>query len=132
MNKTNKNIPATLDLNKSLENFVAAITAASELTNVAEWDGRTLKQREEKIREAALILAGQCVALLLYNLSQSESAQKTAIDQTKGWWHPKTRKHGYCHRQVLTIGNVFVDLKFPYVVERRSKPEVKRKSLQQG
>lgn len=74
MNQTTKNIPATLDLNKSLENFVAAITAALELTNVAEWDGRILKQREEKIREAALILAGQCVALLLYNLSQSESA----------------------------------------------------------
>lgn len=129
MNKTNKNIPATLNLNKSLENFVAALAPTLELSNVAEWDGRTIKQREEKIKVAALILAGQCVALLLYNLSQSKLAQETAIDQTLGWWHPKTKRHSYCKRQVLTIGNVTVDLKLPYVVERRCQPKGKRKSL---
>lgn len=132
MNKTTKNIPATLDLNKSLSDFTAAIALALDLANIAAWDGRTIKQREEKIRVAALVLAGQCVALLVYNLSQSDSAQKTAISQTKGWWHPKTRKHGYCHRQVLTIGNVIVDLKLPYVVERRTQPKGKRKPLHQG
>lgn len=132
MNQTTKNIPAILDLNKSLSNFEAAVAPALSLTNVAEWDGRSIKQREEQIRSSALILAGQCVALLLYNLSQSELAQKTAIAQTKGWWHPKTRTHGYCQRQVLTIGNVVVDLKLPYVVERRTKPKGKTKSLHQG
>ena len=132
MNQTTKNIPATLDLNKSLSDFEAAIAPALSLANVASWDGRTIKEREEKIRVAALVLAGQCVALLLYNLSQSQVAQKTAIDRTLGWWHPKTRKHGYCHRQVLTIGNVIVDLKLPYVVERRTQPKGKRKSLHQG
>ena len=132
MNQTTKNIPATLDLNKSLSDFEAAIAPALSLNNVAEWDGRTIKHREAEIREAALLLAGQCVALLLYNISQSELAQKTAINQTKGWWHPKTRKHGYCHRQVLTIGNVILDLKLPYVVERRTQPKGKRKSLHQG
>ena len=40
-----------------------------KLNNVAEWDGITIKDREEKIREAALILAGQCVAILLDTLS---------------------------------------------------------------
>lgn len=132
MNKTNKNIPATLNLNKSLSDFQAAIAPALDLANVTAWDGRTIKQREEQIRVAALVLAGQCVALLVSNLSQLESAQKTAISQTKGWWHPKTRKHGYCHRQVLTIGNVVLDLKLPYVVERRTQPKGKRKSLNQG
>lgn len=132
MNKTTKNIPATLDLNKSLSDFEAAIAPALSLNNVAEWDGRTIKQREAEIREAALLLAGQCVALLLYNLSQSELAQKTAINQTKGWWHPKTRRHGCCQRQVLTIGNVVVNLKLPYIVERRTKPKGKTKSLHQG
>jgi len=106
--------------------------SALSLNNVTEWDGRTVKHREAEIRKAALVKAYQCVALLLYNLSQSELAQKTAIAQTKGWWHPQTRKHGYCHRQLLTIGNVVVDLKFPYVVERRAKPKGKRKSLHQG
>ena len=71
-------------------------------------------------------------SLLLYNLSRSKVAQKTAIDQTKGWWHPQTRKHGCCQRQVLTIGNVVVELKLPYVVERRTKPKGKKKLPHQG
>lgn len=58
MNKTNKNIPATLDFNKSLENFVTTITPVLELTNVAEWDGQTLKQREELLKVAALVQHG--------------------------------------------------------------------------
>lgn len=132
MNQTTKNIPATLDLNKSLSDFEAAIAPALSLNNVAEWDGRTIKHIEAEIRSAALLLAGQCVALLLYNLSHSDLAQKTAINQTKGWWHPKTRRHGCCQRQVLTIGNVIVNLKLPYVVERRTKPKGKNKSLHQG
>lgn len=78
MNKTNKNIPATLDLNKSLENFEFTITSALELTNIAEWDGRTLKHTEEKIREAALILAGQCVALLIHNISHERVSAKNS------------------------------------------------------
>jgi len=41
MNKTTKNIPATLDLNKSLSEFAAALAPALSLANVAEWDGRT-------------------------------------------------------------------------------------------
>lgn len=45
------------------------------------WAGS--KTGEEKIREVALILAGQCIAILLYNLSQSESANQTAINSNK-------------------------------------------------
>ena len=33
-----------------------------------------VKAKEEQIRQAALILAGQCVALLLHNLAQSKEA----------------------------------------------------------
>lgn len=90
-----KNIHATLDLSKSLSDFSSEVTKSLELTNILEWDGRILKQTEEKIREVALILAGQCIAILLYNLSQSESANQTAIIQTKKWWDDKTQRHGY-------------------------------------
>ena len=102
------------------------------LDSVEEFDGRTIRDKEEKIREAAIILAGQCIALLLYNLSQLREAQDTAINQTKGWWHPKTKKHGKKTWQILTMGNVTVSLHLPYVVERRPKPKNKRKSLNQG
>ena len=64
-----KYIYATLDLTLSLSDFQAQVTKLLELTNVREWDGQVIKEREQKIRDAALVLAGQCVALFLYNLS---------------------------------------------------------------
>lgn len=53
-----KKIYATLDLTKSLEDFKDNVTKLLEFTNIKEWDGRVIKEREEKIRDAALILAG--------------------------------------------------------------------------
>ena len=128
----NQNISAHLDLTKSLRVFEETVTQLLSFTELEDWDGKTLKNKEEKIREAALILAGQCVALLLYKLSQLKSAQENAITQTKGWWHPKSKRHGKCWRQILTMGNVIVSLHLPYVVERRRKPKNPRKSLNQG
>lgn len=129
----NQNIPANLDLTKSLLDFQeTVIQILSQSSNVSDWDGRTIRDKEQKIREASLILAGQCVALLLYNLSQLKEAQDTAISKTKGWWHPKSKRHGKCWRQILTMGNVIVSLHLPYVVERRRKPKNPRKSLNQG
>jgi len=96
------------------------------LTDVCQWDGRTIYEREEKIRQAALILAGQCMALLLQKLSQSKSAQITASKQTHGWRHPKSKGNGRVERQVLCGGNVVVTLRLPYVVERSNKVPGKR------
>jgi hypothetical protein len=79
-----KSICATLDLSKSLSNFSSEVTKCLELTNITEWNGKILEEREGKIREIALILAGQCIAILLYNLSQSQSANQTAMDNTRG------------------------------------------------
>ena len=49
---------------------------------MAQWNGITIKEREEKIRKAALILAGQCIGVLLKQLSQSREASRTAIELT--------------------------------------------------
>lgn len=118
-----KNIYATLDLTLSLLYFQAEVTKLLELTNVREWDGKVIKEREQKIRDAALILAGQCIALFLYNLSQSQDALDTAMTQTQLWRQPTTQKHGYRTRQILTIGNVLVTLKLPYVVTIKKKKD---------
>ncbi|MHC5721753.1 MAG: ISLre2-like element ISCst1 family transposase, partial [Nostoc sp.] len=96
-----KNIYATLDLSKSLSDFSSEVIKSLELTNINEWDGQILKQREEKIREVALILAGQCIAILLYNLSQSQLANQTAIIQTRNCGDGKTHRHGYRKWQIL-------------------------------
>ena len=127
-----KNIYANLDLTKSLSDFQETVTKLLELTDIKEWDGRIIKSREQQMRDAALILAGQCIAILLYNLSQSSEALETAMTQTQGWWQPKTRRHGYRKRQILTVGNVLVTLSLPYVVTRNEKIKDKKKSPLQG
>jgi hypothetical protein len=49
-----KNICATLDLSKSLSDFSSQVTKYLELTNITEWNGKILEERETKIREIAL------------------------------------------------------------------------------
>jgi len=128
---SNSNIPATLDLTQALQIFQEAIALAMALGDVSQWDGRTLKQREQLIRQAALILAGQCIALLLHTLAQSRQAHDTAAKQTQGWRSPTSTGDGKRRVQVLTLGNVVVPLWLPYVVERPDrqdpKSEVKRR-----
>ncbi|MDP5338514.1 MAG: ISLre2 family transposase [Nodularia sp. (in: cyanobacteria)] len=125
-------IYSSFDLNKSLEQFQEKVTKLLELTNISELDGRVFKEREEKIREFALTLAGECTALLLHKLSKSQEFLDKAMQQTQGWWHEKTQKHGCKKRQILTIGNVEVSLKLPYVVERQTQPKENRKILHEG
>lgn len=125
-------IYATLDLNKSVKEFKDNVTKILELTDIENWDGVKVKKKEEEIRNIALILAGQCIAILLYNLSQSTVAINTANHKTRAWWRIKTKNHGYKSRQILTVGNVELTLKLPYVVERRHTNTTKNKSQNQG
>ena len=123
---------ANFNLNQSLKDFQVNVTELLQLNNVAQWNGITIKEREEKIREAALILAGQCIAILLQQLSKSREAREKAIELTKGWWRKKSKKNGFKTWQILTIGNVIVNLKLPYVVERKTRKSYKRKPKGQG
>ncbi|HEY9783266.1 MAG TPA: ISLre2 family transposase [Leptolyngbyaceae cyanobacterium] len=116
---SNKNIPATLDLAQSLQHFQQSVAQVMELGDVSQWDGTILKAREQQIRQAALILAGQCIALLLHSLAQDREAHVTACKQTQGWRTPSSIGDGSRRVQVLTLGNVVVPLWLPYVVERR-------------
>ncbi len=59
-----KNIDATLDLTKSLKDFEVQVTKLLELTNISEWDGRIFKDKEQKIRDAALVLAPSLYRLI--------------------------------------------------------------------
>ena len=125
-------IYATLDLNKSLEEFKENVTKILELSDIENWDGVKIKNKEEEIRNIALILAGQCIAILLYNLSHNTTAISISNNKTQAWRRTKTRNHGYKKRQILTIGNVELNLTLPYVVERNNKNNQKSKTLNQG
>jgi len=129
----NNTISATLDLTQSLKSFEKTIAGEMSLSDVSQWDGRTICEREQKIRQAALILAGQCIALLLHKLSESKEARITASKKTQGWRHPKSKGNGRVERQVLCLGNVVVCLRLPYVVERSKQPHTQcRKIRGQG
>ncbi len=78
----NKKKIANFNLNQSIKDFQVNITELLPLNNSAQWNGITLLEREEKIREAALILGGQCIAILLEQLDKSIEAREKAIELT--------------------------------------------------
>ncbi len=128
----NSNKITSLSLTESLKDFQRDIAPLLELGKVEQWDGKTLKKREEKIRDLALVLAGKCIAILLYQLSKWDESQERAVAQTKGWWRKKTRKNGTKDWTILTVGNVKVTLKLPYVVERSSQSRKRKKPTNPG
>ena len=77
-------------------------------------------------------MAGECTVFLLHNLSKSQEFLDKAEQQTRGWWQTTTQKHGCKKRQILTVGNVKVSLKLPYVVERQTQSNKNQKSLHEG
>ena len=84
-----------------------------------------------------MILAGQCIALLLHTLSQSNAVHSTAAIKTQGWRTPTSSGHGKRRVQVLTLGNVVVSLWLLYVVERTKSQSIslgvkRRKIKEQG
>lgn len=128
----NSNKITSLSLTESLKDFQRASAPLLELGTVEQWDGKTLKKREEKIKDSALVLAGKCIAILLDQLSKWDEAQERAVAQTQGWWRKKTRKNGTKDWTILTVGNVKITLKLPYVVERSSQPRKRKKPTNQG
>ncbi len=128
----NSNQIVANSLTEAVNNFQREIAPLLELGKVEQWNGKTLKKREENIREAALILAGKCIAFLLKKLANWQAAQERAVNQTKGWWRKKTGKNGSKKWTILTVGNVQVTLKLPYVVERSSQPRKRKKPRHQG
>ena len=94
----NNTIPATLDLTQSLKSFEKTLMAEMSLSEVSDWDGRTICEREQKIRQAALILAGQCKRLVVTQAVRVEGStyngNKTntgmAASKKQGKWASRT------------------------------------------
>ena len=56
-------------LAEALQDFQLDLAPLLKLGEISEWNGKILKQREEKIREAALTLGGKCIAIKLGKIS---------------------------------------------------------------
>jgi len=50
------NVEANFNLNESISDFLSKVQL--EIKEVSTWDGNTFREREEKIRDAGLVLAG--------------------------------------------------------------------------
>ena len=125
-----KTIPAILDLDEAIKLFQEEVQEALEIGEVSEWDGRFLLRREMQIAQAALRLAGQCIALLLYLLATSQQANQLASQRTWHLRHVGSQRDGKRPVKIQTIGRVEVTLRLPYVVKRDSL--VMRKRGQRG
>jgi hypothetical protein len=121
------NTAALLDFDQALQAFRTSVTPLLEIGDAQMWDGSKFKTREAQIVWAALVLAGQCIALLLHRLACSAEAHATATQRTHGMRRNGSQGHGRRTVTVLTIGNVAVRFKVPYVVTRRSSKRARRK-----
>ena len=110
------NTAALLDFDQALQAFRTSVAPLLEIGDAQTWEGSKFKARETQIVWAALVLAGQCIALLLHRLACSAEAQVTATQRTQGLRRQGSQGHGLRPVTVLTIGNVAVRLKVAYVV----------------
>ena len=115
------NTAALLDFDQALQAFRTSVAPLLEIGDAQTWDGRKFKAREAQIVWAALVLAGQCIVLLLHRLTCSPEAQATATQRTQRLRRDGSQGHGQRTVTVLTIGNVAVRLKVPYIVTRRKR-----------
>lgn len=124
-------ITALLDLDKAIAVFRDTIESAMALDEISQWDGNQLREREQQIRQAALVLAGQCIALLLTQLSQLPTAQKEASKRTEGLRRPESQGGGKQTVRILTMGNVEVTLRLPYVLGAPAKTRKRKRKVGQ-
>lgn len=73
---------ALLDFDQALQAFRTRVVPLLEIGAAQTWDGCQFKAREAQIVWAALVLAGQCIALLLHRLACSTEAHATATQRT--------------------------------------------------
>lgn len=119
--KNSSNIAADLDLTQSLQRFESLVKAVLSVEDLEGWDGHKFQEKEQEIRQGALILAGQCIALVISKLATSSQARDISKERTRGLRTAPSKGHGLRSIQVTTLGNVTVPLKIPYVVQGSGK-----------
>lgn len=130
-------VPAVLDLDKAIETFRASIMEVISLDEMAPWDANELRRREQQIRQASLLLAGQCIALLIHLLANQAWAHEQAKEQTTNLRRPQSQGMGRQKVTIVTLGNVVVSLCLPYIGapnggDKKKRKKKKKKSGQRG
>lgn len=101
-------IAAILDLDTALATFRQTAQPLLQPTEMSQWDGSYLQAQEQQIRQAALELAGHCIAMLLQKLSQDLSAQEQANQRTASSRGFGAQSQGKQQVSITTLGNRLV------------------------
>ena len=125
-------IGAVLDLDKASMSFRESILNAMDVGEVSDWDGARLRQREQQIRQASLVLAGQCIALLIHTLANHRQAHQEATERTQGMRRVGSQGMGRQPIRVITVGNVELTLRLPYIKGPAKKQKKRRRVGQRG
>ena len=75
------------DLDEAINLFREEAQEALKIGEVSDWDGALLLRSERQMAQAALRLAAQCIALLLYLLAISKEANAQAGQRTRHLRH---------------------------------------------
>ena len=126
--KNTYSIPAQLDLTQSLSTFETLVQTLLSIDEIAAWDGAMLMERESLIRAGALVLAGQCVALLISSLAEHSASATVSSDQTKGIRSAKSQSKGQRQITITTLGNVSLPLRLSYVLRGQGEGIAGRRS----
>lgn len=129
-------VPALLDLDAALEEFSSVVTPLLKVGGETNWDGPQFLAREQAILQSALVLAGQCIALLFADVVSSPQVQQTARERTRPLRQPTSVGHGKRRVNITLIGGVRVPLLVEYIVarnprKRRGRPRQRRGVAQQ-
>jgi hypothetical protein len=114
-------IAAILDLEKVFAVIQSRIEPLLNPAALEEWNGSALKSQEDLIRALGLELAGHCIAILLHQLSEDPAVNQAAQEQTQTWRGFGSQSQGNKSVSVTTVGNVSVNLRTTYVLNRPSR-----------
>ncbi len=122
MSSTQKvGISAILDFESAMRDFQSKVRPLIDLTQEKEWDGMELKQTEWAILQASLVLAGHCIAILLHNLTLSQTIQAAAQERARGKPGMTYTNQSIKEVPITLIGGVVVRVLVRYKLIRKSR-----------
>jgi hypothetical protein len=123
-----KNIYANLNFADSLSDFQEDVTKLLDFQNIEEWSGIIVKEREEAIRQAALVLAGQCIGILLHKLFSVKRIERLTYKFGQIGINLRQTKISNLQQGKLPDGNILKDQRVVIAVDGgRSRIRINKK-----
>ncbi len=118
MKTTTKTIPAILNLNDAIERFRETVLPLLDPSQEEQWDGVKLKAKEMRILQAGLELVGHCIAMLISQLSLTESVKMAANLRVRGNAGLRYVNQAFKEVSITLIGGVEVRFQTLYKLAR--------------